>query len=86
MVVAIALITMVVLFLMNGQSPDTTNANLAAQQQPAGTAYAKGESRVAHECVVDDRCKSAARFSPWAAAGLKTDARRTGLITTPPGG
>jgi len=34
-VVAIALITIVVLFLMNGQSPDTTNANLAAQQQPA---------------------------------------------------
>jgi hypothetical protein len=34
-VVAIALITIVVLFLMNGQPPDTTNANLAAQQQPA---------------------------------------------------
>ena len=33
-VVAIALITMVVLFLMNGQPTDTTNANLAAQQQP----------------------------------------------------
>jgi len=33
-VVAIALITIVVLFLMNGQSTDTTNANLAAQQQP----------------------------------------------------
>lgn len=33
-VVAIALITIVVLFLMNGQNPDTTNANLAAQQQP----------------------------------------------------
>ena len=31
-VVAIALITIVVLFLMNGQT-DTTNANLAAQQQ-----------------------------------------------------
>jgi len=26
---------------------------------------------VARECVVDDRCTSAARFSPWAAAGLK---------------
>jgi hypothetical protein len=34
-VVAFALITIVVLFLMNGQPPDTTNANLAAQQQPA---------------------------------------------------
>lgn len=35
-VVAIALITIVVLFLMNGQSNnDTVNANLAAQQQPA---------------------------------------------------
>lgn len=34
-VVAIALITIVVLFLMNGQNADTTNANLAAQQQPA---------------------------------------------------
>jgi hypothetical protein len=33
-VVAIALITIVVLFLMNGQQTDTTNANLAAQQQP----------------------------------------------------
>lgn len=33
-VVAIALITIVVLFLMNGQNPDTTNANLAAAQQP----------------------------------------------------
>lgn len=33
-VVAIALITIVVLFLMNGQNSDTTNANLAAQQQP----------------------------------------------------
>jgi hypothetical protein len=33
-VVAIALITIVVLFLMNGQSTDTTNANLA-EQQPA---------------------------------------------------
>lgn len=33
-VVAIALITIVVLFLMNGQSTDTVNANLAAQQQP----------------------------------------------------
>jgi hypothetical protein len=32
-VVAIALITVVVLFLMNGQNADTTNANLAAQQQ-----------------------------------------------------
>jgi len=32
-VVAIALITIVVLFLMNGRSPDTTNANLAEQQQ-----------------------------------------------------
>jgi hypothetical protein len=32
-VVAIALITIVVLFLMNGQQTDTTNANLA-QQQP----------------------------------------------------
>src|SRR6476469_4805018 len=31
-VVAIALITIVVLFLMNGQQTDTTNANLAAQQ------------------------------------------------------
>lgn len=34
-VVAIALITVVVLFLMNGQNTDNTNANLAAQQQPA---------------------------------------------------
>lgn len=34
-VVAIALITIVVLFLMNGQNTDTTNANLAVQQQPA---------------------------------------------------
>jgi len=34
-VVAIALITIVVLFLMNGQNNDTTNANLAIQQQPA---------------------------------------------------
>lgn len=34
-VVAIALITIVVLFLMNGQNPDTTNANLAAQQPVA---------------------------------------------------
>ena len=34
-VVAIALITIVVLFLMNGQNTDNTNANLAAQQQPA---------------------------------------------------
>lgn len=34
-VVAIALITIVVLFLMNGQNTDTTNANLVAQQQPA---------------------------------------------------
>lgn len=34
-VVAIALITIVVLFLMNGQNPDTTNANLAAQQPAA---------------------------------------------------
>jgi hypothetical protein len=33
-VVAIALITIVVLFLMNGQNVDTTNANLAAAQQP----------------------------------------------------
>jgi BON domain len=33
-VVAIALITIVVLFLMNGQQTDTTNANLA-EQQPA---------------------------------------------------
>jgi hypothetical protein len=32
-VVAIALITIVALFLMNGQSTDTANANLAAQQQ-----------------------------------------------------
>ena len=32
-VVAIALITIVVLFLMNGQQTDTANANLAAQQQ-----------------------------------------------------
>ena len=31
-VVAIALITIVVLFLMNGQATDTANANLAAQQ------------------------------------------------------
>ncbi len=34
-VVAIALITIVVLFLMNGQSTDTTNANLAEQQPVA---------------------------------------------------
>ncbi|HSS22328.1 MAG TPA: BON domain-containing protein [Pyrinomonadaceae bacterium] len=34
-VVAIALITVVVLFLMNGQATDTANANLAQQQQPA---------------------------------------------------
>jgi hypothetical protein len=34
-VVAIALITIVVLFLMNGQSTDTANENLALQQQPA---------------------------------------------------
>src|SRR5687767_1232355 len=34
-VVAIALITIVVLFLMNGQPTDTTNADLATQQQPA---------------------------------------------------
>jgi len=34
-VVAIALITIVVLFLMNGRSTDTTNANIASQQQPA---------------------------------------------------
>ena len=34
-VVAIALITIVVLFLMNGQNADTANANLAAQQQAA---------------------------------------------------
>lgn len=34
-VVAIALITIVVLFLMNGQNADTVNANLAAQQQAA---------------------------------------------------
>jgi BON domain-containing protein len=34
-VVAIALITIVVLFLMNGQQTDTVNANLAEQQQPA---------------------------------------------------
>lgn len=34
-VVAIALITIVALFLMNGQSTDTANANLAAQQQAA---------------------------------------------------
>jgi len=34
-VVAIALITIVVLFLMNGQNADATNANLAAQQQAA---------------------------------------------------
>ena len=33
-VVAIALITIVVLFLMNGQTTDTVNDNLAAQQQP----------------------------------------------------
>ena len=32
-VVAIALITIVVLFLMNGQTTDTVNDNLAAQQQ-----------------------------------------------------
>ncbi|HEY6229851.1 MAG TPA: hypothetical protein VIW64_01190, partial [Pyrinomonadaceae bacterium] len=31
-VVAIALITIVVLFLMNGQPTDNTNVNLAAQQ------------------------------------------------------
>ena len=34
-VVAIALITIVVLFLMNGQNTDTTNENLVVQQQPA---------------------------------------------------
>ncbi len=34
-VVAIALITIVVLFLMNGQNAATTNENLVAQQQPA---------------------------------------------------
>lgn len=34
-VVAIALITIVVLFLMNGQNTDTTNENLVAQHQPA---------------------------------------------------
>ena len=34
-VVAIALITIVVLFLMNGQQTDTTNANLAEQQPVA---------------------------------------------------
>jgi len=34
-VVAIALITIVVLFLMSGQQTDTMNADLAAQQQPA---------------------------------------------------
>lgn len=34
-VVAIALITIVVLFLMNGQNTNTTNENLALQQQPA---------------------------------------------------
>jgi len=34
-VVAIALITIVVLFLMNGQNTNTTNDNLALQQQPA---------------------------------------------------
>lgn len=34
-VVAIALITIVVLFLMNGQNTDTANSNLAVQQQPA---------------------------------------------------
>lgn len=34
-VLAIALITVVVLFLMNGQNTDTANANLAEQQQPA---------------------------------------------------
>jgi len=33
-VVAVALITIVVLFLMNGQQTDTTNANLASEQQP----------------------------------------------------
>lgn len=33
-VVAIALITIVVLFLMNGQNTNTTNENLALQQQP----------------------------------------------------
>jgi BON domain-containing protein len=36
-VVAIALITIVVLFLMNGQQTDTSNANLAAQQTPPPT-------------------------------------------------
>src|SRR5258708_23500801 len=34
-VVAIALITVVVLFLMNGQTTDTANANLAEHQQTA---------------------------------------------------
>ena len=34
-VVTIALITIVVLFLMNGQNSDTTNANLAAEQPAA---------------------------------------------------
>jgi hypothetical protein len=34
-VVAIALVTIVVLFLMNGRPTDTTNENLVAQQQPA---------------------------------------------------
>lgn len=34
-VVAIALITIVVLFLMNGQNANTTNENLVVQQQPA---------------------------------------------------
>ena len=34
-VVAIALITIVVLFLMNGQNASTTNENLVVQQQPA---------------------------------------------------
>jgi len=34
-VVAIALITIVVLFLMNGQNTGTTNENLVVQQQPA---------------------------------------------------
>jgi hypothetical protein len=34
-VVAIALITILILFFMNGQAPDTTNANITAQQQPA---------------------------------------------------
>ncbi len=34
-VVAIALITIVVLFLMNGRTTDTTNANLPPEQQPS---------------------------------------------------